>query len=190
MNKLKNFFSEYLIPIIATIGLFLVAIYLGNVDLFEFFIVLILTEMLVGWLYGYVILPWRKERRWGGWRIKLENAAWPNSFQPERAISATKAEQILTDDSDLSVYAKGLISTYGRTEVDIVQEKDEKEENGNLVIKYKARTLKSQEEYTTMYVNYASQRITVLLDEKTFKPYPQYNYNTENQSDESDNIAL
>lgn len=49
--------------------------------------------------------------RFGGWTIRVLNS--DGSVACERSISVKKIQQILDDEADLSVFVKGVASTYG-----------------------------------------------------------------------------
>lgn len=141
---------------------------LNELGLGSFLLSLIVAELLVSWLYGEQIQPRIKKLKWGGWSAELSNPAW-GDFRPIRIISPQKAEQIFTDDSELSVYLKGLISPYGQVSVDLVQERREEQKG---YFEYFARTLSSEEMHQIVRVDKNRSFITVYLNDNTFSPYP------------------
>ncbi|MBI1390128.1 MAG: hypothetical protein GC154_16930 [bacterium] len=86
----------------------------------------IIQQWFYEWLFNYILtfvstvtlyLAYKK-LRWGGWKIKLYDSQ--NNLLIERNISTKKAEDIISDESDLSDYLKGVCSPYQYLKVDIV----------------------------------------------------------------------
>jgi hypothetical protein len=90
-----------------------------------------LAEQTPGALYGNIIWvvvvgsigaiaarTWvrRQNRPFEGWTIQVIKA--DGEIGTDRKISVTKMKQVLADDSDMSVFIKGVASTYGWLNVD------------------------------------------------------------------------
>lgn len=65
----------------------------------------------VGFLFARLVLARLEKSRFGGWRILVRLP--DGTVGTDRPISVVKARAILDDDADLSVYVKGVASTYG-----------------------------------------------------------------------------
>lgn len=59
-----------------------------------------------------------KRRKFGGWTLRV--LAPDGAVATERLVGMKKMEQVLDDDSDLSVFVKGVASTFGWINLDPV----------------------------------------------------------------------
>ena len=59
-----------------------------------------------------------KQWRWGGWKVILLDSKGDELV--ERKVSIKKAEEILNDESELSVYLKGICSPYRFLKIDLI----------------------------------------------------------------------
>jgi hypothetical protein len=59
------------------------------------------------------------ERRYGKWRVIVKKK---EEIKVNRAISVRKAQEILDEPADLSVFLKGVVSPYGLLNCDIIEE--------------------------------------------------------------------
>lgn len=81
----------------------------------------LLTEFLIV-IFGVAFVnrwkAWRQEQRYGRWHVFLLDEDGKELL--DRPISPRKAEEVLTDEADLNVYLKGLISPFGVVKCDLV----------------------------------------------------------------------
>lgn len=83
---------------------------------------------ILGVLAAYVIRDHINERRFGRWRARVTRGGKEIG---SRGISARKAEQLLEEPAELSVFLKGVASPYGWINCDLVTDGVD---NGMLII--------------------------------------------------------
>lgn len=74
--------------------------------------------LAIGFLIVKLIERLYKERKFGGWILRVIGP--DGEVVTERKIGMRKAEDVLDDDSSLSVYAKGVVSPHATLTVDLV----------------------------------------------------------------------
>lgn len=86
------------------------------------FVVGSVAQEVVGSLFAFVLL-WgayvlSKKHRFDGWTVEILNRNGQHVLS--RKVGMQKAEAIFDDESDMSVYLKGLCSPYGWLAIDLV----------------------------------------------------------------------
>ncbi len=78
-----------------------------------------LIVVIVGVLFAYGIKRQYDRWRYGRWRVRILQEG---EEKINRAISPRKAEEILDEPADMSVFLKGVISPYAWIKCDIITE--------------------------------------------------------------------
>ncbi len=86
-----------------------------NIILESIFSELVVT--IFGVLIAQNMIDWWRRRRFGGWNIVIRRGT---EVLGERPLTADKARMVLDDDHDLSVFIKGVVSSYEWLNTDIL----------------------------------------------------------------------
>lgn len=93
--------------------------------------------------FGALLAFWFYEKLWKNWRYGRWElhviSSDPEKKGTTRLLSSSTAERILKDETDLSVFVKGVASPYGWLNIDPCSE--ESKERGLLVMNNRARTI-------------------------------------------------
>ena len=85
-------------------------------DVFSIMVAFVLVKILYEMFY--------MKYRWGNWKIKVTDSSHSNFEGAERSLTPSKAKEILEDEGEFSVYAKGVVSsTNSWLNIDIASKK-------------------------------------------------------------------
>lgn len=75
---------------------------------------------IVGMIFSYLFFLFYTKQKFSGWKVVVKEG---ERECVKRNVGPKKAEQILDDQSDLSVFLKGIVSPYCNLKEDLMSEK-------------------------------------------------------------------
>ena len=75
---------------------------------------------IVGVVFPYIVFHAYTKRRFSGWKVVVKDK---DAIRAERKVGPKKAEIILEDDAELSVFVKGIVSPFCTLNEDLLSER-------------------------------------------------------------------